>query len=150
MSETGGRSSFQSPDRLGRRGDMGDDSANLLLVLSAVGSCEQFWHGQGCPLFDVVHSAFPLPTTASPTLQCALKDGFGEAVMAPDMSESCEFPSLDICQKRFLWTHKEVDLALHPVVGLVLQKGDTEMFPHALGFRSLFSESASRVHVSQP
>ena len=50
--------------------------------------CEQFWHGQGCPLFDVVHQAFLLPTTASPTLQGALKDGFGEAVMARDMPES--------------------------------------------------------------
>ena len=29
--------------------------------------------GQGCPLFDVVH---PVPTTASPTLQGALKEGF--------------------------------------------------------------------------
>ena len=32
---------------------------------------------------------FPLPTTASPTLQGALKDGFGEAVVACDMSELC-------------------------------------------------------------
>ena len=48
---------------------------------------EQFWHGQGCPLFDVVHPAFPLPTTASPTLQGVLKDGFGEAVVACDMRE---------------------------------------------------------------
>ena len=44
---------------------------------------------QGCPLFDLMHPAFPLPTTASPTLQGALKDGFGEAVMAHDMSEPC-------------------------------------------------------------
>ena len=40
-------------------------------------------------------------------------------------------------EKRFLWTHKEVDLAPHPVVGLVLQVGDTEKFPHALGFESV-------------
>ena len=64
-----------------------------------------------------------------------------------------QFPSLDSCQKRFLWTHKEVDLAPHPVVGLVLQVGDTEKFPQALGLGSLdpvfFSESASRVRVSQ-
>ena len=40
-------------------------------------------------------------------------------------------------QKRFLWIHKEVDLAPHPVVGLVLHVGDTEKFPHALGFESL-------------
>ena len=50
--------------------------------------------------------------------------------------EPCKFPSLDSCQMRFLWTHNEVDLALHPVVGLVLQVGETE-FSHALGFKSL-------------
>ena len=32
---------------------------------------------------------------------------------------------------------KEVDLVPHPVVGLVLQVGDTEKFPQALGFESL-------------
>ena len=52
--------------------------------------------GMACPLFDTVHLAFPLPTTASPTLKCALKNGFGEAVVARDMSELCKFPSLDI------------------------------------------------------
>ena len=41
---------------------------------------------------------------------------------------TCEFPSLDSRQKRFLWAHKKVDLALHPVVGLVLQVGNTEKF----------------------
>ena len=35
---------------------------------------------QGCPLFDVVHPAFPQLITASATLQDATKDGFGEAV----------------------------------------------------------------------
>ena len=44
------------------------------------------------------------------------------------MPKSCMFPSLDSCQKRFLWTHKEVDLAPHPVVGLVLQVRDTDFF----------------------
>ena len=108
--------------------------------------------GQGHPLFDVVHPAFSLPTTASPTLQDALKGGLGEAVVVRDMPEPCEFPSFNSCQKRFLWTRKEVDLAPHPVVGLVLQVGDAEKFPQALGFEGLdlFSESASRVHVSQP
>ena len=37
------------------------------------------------------------------------------------MSESCEFPSLGICQKRFQWADKETDLVPHPVVGLVFQ-----------------------------
>ena len=93
-----------------------------------------------------------MPPTALPTLQDALKDGFEEAVVACGIPEPCKFPSVDSCQKRFLWTHKDVDLALQPVLGLVLQVGDTEKFPHALDFESLdpFLESASRVHVSQP
>ena len=49
----------------------------------------------------------------------------------PDM---CQFPSLDSCQKRFLWIHKEVDVAPHPVAGLVLQVRDTEKFPRALAW----------------
>ena len=103
--------------------------------------------GRLCPLFDVVHPTFPLPTT----LKGPLKDGFREAVMARDMPEPIKFPSLDSCQKRFPWTHKEIDIAPLPVVGLVLQ--DTEKVSHALGFESLdllYSESASRAHVSQP
>ena len=39
----------------------------------------------------------------STALQVALWDGFEEAVMVCDMPELCEFPSLDSCQKRFLW-----------------------------------------------
>ena len=71
--------------------------------------------------------------------------------MARDMPEPCEFPSFDSCQKKFLWTNKEVDLPQHPVVGLVFQVGDTETFPEALGFESLGPFfRASRVHVSQP
>ena len=42
-------------------------------------------------------------------------------------------------QVSFMWTHKEADLVPHPVVGLMLQVGDAEMFPHALGFESLDS-----------
>ena len=57
--------------------------------------------------------------------------------MACDIPEPCKFPSLDSFQRRFPWTHKEVDLAPHQVVGFVLQVGDTKKFPHALGFESL-------------
>ena len=91
-------------------------------VFSAEGHREQFWHGQGCTLFDVVHPAFPTLATALSTLQGALKDDFGEleAVILRGMPEPCEFPSPDTCQKKCLWAHKEVDLAPHPVVGLLL------------------------------
>ena len=98
-----------------------------------------------------VHPAFSLPTTASPTFRGALKDGFGDAVVACDISEPCKCPSLDSRQTRFLWTYKEVDLAPYPVVNLVLQVEDAEKFLLALGFESLdpFFQSASWVHVSQ-
>ena len=80
-------------------------SRDSLPVFSAGCPCEQFWQLQGCSLFDVVHPAFPLPITVLPTLLGALKNGFGEAVMACDMPDPCKLPSLDSCQKRFLWTH---------------------------------------------
>ena len=53
------------------------------------------------------------------------------------MPETTEFLSLDSCRKRFLWAHKEVDLARPSVAGLVLQVGDAEKFPQALGLESL-------------
>ena len=53
------------------------------------------------------------------------------------MPVPCKFPSLARCQKRFLWTHKGVDHALHPVVRLVLRVGDAEKFLQTLGFKCL-------------
>ena len=47
------------------------------------------------------------------------------------------FRLLTIAKKRFLRTNKEVDLAPHPVVGLVLQVGEAEKLPQALGLESL-------------
>ena len=147
-------------------GNEGRFSRDPLPVFSAEGPCEQFWYGQGCPLFHVFHLAFHRRPRRRPP---ALKNGFGEAVVACDKPEACKFPSLDSCQKRTLM---EVDLAPHPVVGLVLQVGDTEKSPHALGFESLdpffvfclffclffvfvflffclLCQSASRINVSQ-
>ena len=65
--------------------------------------------------------------------------------MVCDIAKSCKLPSFDSYQKRFLWTHKEVHLAPHSDVGLVLQVEDVEKFPHALGLESLdffFSQQA--------
>ena len=80
-------------------GHEGRISKDPLPVFSAGGCREQFWHWQECPLFGVFHSAFPLPTTASPTIQGALNADCGEAVVACDMPEPCKLPSLDSCQK---------------------------------------------------
>ena len=84
------------PWQIGSSGEHeGRFSGDPLPVFSAGGRREQFWHGQGCPLFDFVHPPFPLSTTAWPTLQGVLKDGFGESVVAIDMPEPCKFPSFD-------------------------------------------------------
>ena len=56
--------------------------------------------------------------------------------MACEVPEPCKLHSPYSYQKRFLRTHKEDDLAPHPVVYPVLLVGDTE-FPHAPGFQSL-------------
>ena len=56
---------------------MRDNSAEILFQsFFAGGPCEQFWHGQGRPLFDVVHLAFSLLTMVLSTLQGPLLDGF--------------------------------------------------------------------------
>ena len=88
-------------------------------------------------LFDSVHPAFPLPTTASPNLHGTLNKGFGKAVVTSDMPELCEPPSPDRCQKWFLWIHQKVDLAPIPVVGLVLQVRDAKKFLQVLSFENL-------------
>ena len=99
---------------------------------SVEGHHQQFWSGQ-----DIVHPAFPLPAMASSTLQDTQGDGFGEAVVACDMPKPRKFTSLDRRKKRLLWAHKEVDLDPHPDIGLVLQPGNEEKFPHALGLKNL-------------
>ena len=78
-----GFGSVQSLGRLDRREDI-RFSRDPLPVLSARGHGNQFWHRQGCSLFDVGHPAFPLPTTASPTLQDSLKGWVRGAVLAPE------------------------------------------------------------------
>ena len=113
-------------------------------------------HGQGCQLLHVIHPAFPLPTTVSSNLQGALKDGYGEAVVAYDMTKQHKFQSLDGCLQRLLWANKEVDLAPLPVVGLVHKVEDAEKSPQTLSLKMSLDHFfrvtnwASRVHVSQP
>ena len=52
------------------------------------------------------------------------------------MPEKCKFSSLESCQRKFLWTNRDV-LARHPLVGLVLLEGDVEKFPQTLGLERL-------------
>ena len=64
-----------STDRVIR--EMRDDSADSPPAVSVGAHCRQFWHGQRHPLFDIIHLAFPMLTTVSPTLKGALEDGHG-------------------------------------------------------------------------
>ena len=101
-------SSIQSLDRLGRRGDMRDDSAEILfksflqealVSILALTGMSTLWH-----------------FSCGPSLQDALENGFGEVVVVCDIPGPCKFPSLDSCQERLLLAHKDVDLAPHPVL----------------------------------
>ena len=109
--------SVQFLNRLGRRKDMRDDLAEILFQSFLQGALVSS-SGMGRDVYSLMlsiqHFLF------LPWRRPSSSDGFGEAVVACDMPELGKFPSLDSYQERFLWTHKEVDLDLHPVVGLVL------------------------------
>ena len=62
-----------------------------LPVFSADGHRDQFRHGQGCALFDVVSPALPVQIAVPPVPPNALKDGFGSCVVTRDMAKPCEF-----------------------------------------------------------
>ena len=86
-------------------------------------------------IFSADHSVAHCPSSP--------KDDSVEAITVCDMPEPCKFPSLDSCEKRFLWTQKEAELAPHPVISLVLPVGDTEKFCHVHGFESLDPSTSS-------
>ena len=84
-----------------------------------------------------------------PPSQDALKEGFGEAVVACGTRKRCKFPSLDSCRRGSCGIPRKLILLRNQSL---VQAGDAEKFPQAQGFESLdpFSESAGRVHLSQP
>ena len=59
-------SSVQSLDRLGRWGDMRDDSAETLFRSFLQEAIVRLLAWEGCPLFDVVSQAFPLQPRRRP------------------------------------------------------------------------------------
>ena len=148
-------SSVQSLGRFGCRGDMTDNSAEILFhgvfffclfVFYAGGLCELFWDGQGCPLFDV-HPAFPLSTTASPTLQGGRKNGFGgcHGVCPHHVS----FHVSTVASRGFCGPRRKLIL-LRTQSLIVLVRRSFLMHLASKEWVLFFSETASRVHVSQP
>ena len=126
-------SSVQFLDPLGRRldgrggwvvggGDMTGDST-VILFQSFLQAALVSSSGMGRDVHSFTLSiqySLCRPRHRPPSCIGALKGGFG-GVVACDMPQPCELPSLDSCHRWFLLDHKEVDLAPHSVVGLVLQ-----------------------------
>ena len=84
---------------------MRDDSAEIFFqsfMQEALVSSSGMGRDVHSLMMSIQH--FLLPSTASPILLGALKDGLGEAVVACDTPAPSKFPFLDSCQKRFLWT----------------------------------------------
>ena len=136
---------------------MRDDSAEILFhffffpqeaLLSSSGMCRYI-----CPLFDnIAHSGSAANHSITHPPRCPDGWFWRGCHGVRHMSEPCKFLSLDSRKKRFLLTYKEADLALYPVIGLVLQVEDLlRSFLMHLVSKAwiLFSESASRVYVSQ-
>ena len=82
------------------------------LVFSAGIHGEHFWHWQGCPLFDVVHPAFPCRPRRHPSCQGALKAVLEGAVMACDTPEPCKIPACQKTDKRDLFSNSASDVLL--------------------------------------
>ena len=106
-------SSVQSLDQLGRRGGLDRRfSRESLPAFSARGHCEQFRD-------VVVHSAFPLPTTAWLTFQ---------AVVACDMPELCKFQSLAATAKGSCGSTRKLLLLRTQSLVLCSKKRDAKKF----------------------
>ena len=99
---------------------------------SAGGPCEQFWHGQRCPVFDVVHPAFSLPTTASPSPQGALK-----AVMVCDMPEPCKFRLLTVARRGSCGPKRKLSLLRTQSLVLISMQKMRRSFLMHFGLESL-------------
>ena len=120
-------------------------SRNPLPVFSAGGPCDQFLHGQECPLFAVVHPAFRLPST--------LKDGFEEAVVACHTPKPCKLPSIDSRQKRSCGRTRKLILLRIQHLGFCFKYEVRRSFLMHLTAKAwilfFFFKVSKQVHVSQ-
>ena len=121
----------------GNRGGFSRDPLPVFFFFSAGGPCEQFWHWQICPFFDVVHPAFPLLTTASPTLQGALKDGFGM---------SCSVSCSNHASLRLLTVARRGSCGLTRKLTLLCIQSSHTCYAYCQGFLSCLLISTLPVH----
>ena len=121
-------------------------------VFSVRGHRGQFWEGQGFSLFNFVHQAFPLLTTALPSLQGAPKDGFGQAVLCVACQNHASFHLLAIARRCSCGPTRKLTLPCTRSLILSSKWWMRRSFLRHLVLKpgSFFSKSASRIHVSQP
>ena len=108
--------SVQSLDQLGRPRDITDDSAKTFLSYLREALARSSSMGRDVHSFNVVHPAFLCWPWHHPPSK--VPRGVSHARTTPFSV------SLNSYQQMFLPAHKEADLALQPVVGLVLQCGE--------------------------
>ena len=123
---------------MGRRGDISDVSAEILFqyfLQEALVSSSGMVRDVHSLILSIQH--FLCRRRRRPFSKVSLRmvlERLSWRVTCPNHASS----RLLSYQKRFLWTHKKVDMAPHPVVSLVLQV-DAVKFHQALGFESLDS-----------
>ena len=107
-------------------GHRGWFSRDPLPVFSVGGHWEQFWRGQGCPLFNVSIQHFQCQPQYCTPSQVPWRTVLERLLWCVTCPNHASFQLVTVAFKRFLWTHKEGDLARQPVIGLVLQVEDME------------------------
>ena len=129
----------------------GQLSRDPLPDISAGGWCKQFWHGRGCPLFDVVYPAFPLPKPwhhpPSKVPWRMVLERLSWRVLCPNHAS---FHFLTVARCSCGPTRKLVSLCTQSLVLCSKQEIQRLLRHLVLIAWILFSESASRFHVLQP
>ena len=112
--------SVQSLDRLGCWGGMMDDSAGVLFqsfLQGALVSGSRMGRDVHCLMLSIQHFLCrPQHHPPSKVTWRIVLERLSWCVTCPNHA-NLKFLSLGSCQKRFLWTNKEADLALHLVIG---------------------------------
>ena len=99
--------SVQFLNRLCRLGDMRDDSAETLFqafLQEALVSSSDMGRDVHFLMLSIQH--FLCRPRRRPPCNVPRRMVLERLFVVCDMPEPCKFPSLDSCQKRFLWTHK--------------------------------------------
>ena len=109
-------------------------------------------HRQGCLLFDVVHSKFSLLTMALPTLQGALKNVLERLLWPVTCLNHASFRLLPVARRGSCGPTRELILLCTQSLVLCSKSEMRRSFLRHFISKvwKFFSETAGRVHVSEP